>query len=88
MAARVFTFVSHDAQVRRRGMRNYCRWVRITKGLEPYGPEERKRIREEQVQFERWSRAWVQRHHPLPGGALVAKFPSRDAVDRPRKKRG
>ena len=82
MAAKILKFISHAEQIRLRGLRNYGRWLRTTKGLERLGPEERKRQHEEQARFEEWSRAWVQRHHPLPGGASVIPFPA-DALRSP-----
>ena len=61
MAAQIFQFISRGEQVRRRGARNYDRWKRITKGLEPYGPRDRHRIAQEHADNERKDRAWAMR---------------------------
>jgi hypothetical protein len=74
MSAKILTFVSRGEQVRLRGMDNYSRWKRITKGLEPFGPAERARLFRRQADDEAKDRAWVQRHHPVPEGAVVLLF--------------
>lgn len=76
MPAKIFPFVSRREQLRLRGMRNFSHWLRITKGLEPFGPAERKRLFRRQAEDEAKDRAWVQRHHPLPEGGVVLSFPS------------
>jgi len=74
--ATVLTFVSRGEQLRLRGQRNFSHWHRITKGLEPFGPAERKRLFQRQAEDEAKDRAWAQRHHPLQGGGIVVLFPS------------
>ena len=76
MSAKILPFVSRSEQVRQRGMDNYSRWKRITKGLEPFGLAERSRLFRRQAEDEAKDRAWVQRHHPLPEGGIVLSFPS------------
>jgi hypothetical protein len=73
MSAKILQFVSRSEQLRLRGMRNFSHWHLITKGLEPFGPTERKRLFQQQAEDEAKDRAWVQRHHPL--GALAAVLP-------------
>jgi hypothetical protein len=74
MRAKILKFVSRNEQIRQRGMDNYSRWKRITKGLEPFGPAERHRLFRRHAEDEAKDRAWVQRHHPLPEGAMVMSF--------------
>jgi hypothetical protein len=74
MAATIARFVSRGEQVRLRGMRNYARWMAGVKGHEFPGPAERKRRQQQQAEDEANDRAWVQRHHPRPGGAVVLPF--------------
>lgn len=78
--ATVLTFVSRAEQIRLRGQRNFSHWHRITKGLEPFGPAERKRLFQRQAEDEAKDRAWVQRHHPLSEGAVVLRFRAREAI--------
>jgi hypothetical protein len=77
MSATILQFVSRSEQLRLRGMRNFSNWHRITKGLEPFGPAERKRLFHRQAEDEAKDRAWVQRHHPLAVPAVVLSFPGR-----------
>jgi hypothetical protein len=74
MPAKILQFVSRSEQLRLRGMRNFSHWHSITKGLEPFGPAERHRLFLRQAEDEATDRAWVQRHHPLAGRAVVLPF--------------
>jgi hypothetical protein len=78
MPAKIIPFVSRSEQLRLRGMRNFSHWHLITKGLEPFGPAERKRLFQQQAEDEAKDRAWTQRHHPLPEGGVVLSFQSRE----------
>jgi hypothetical protein len=50
MSAKILQFVSRGEQLRLRGMRNFSHWHSITKGLEPFGPAERKRLFQRQAE--------------------------------------
>ena len=76
MAAKILKFVSRSDQVRQRGMDNYSRWKRITKGLESFGPAERHRLFRRQAEDEAKDREWAQRHHPVAETAVVLPFSS------------
>jgi hypothetical protein len=78
MPAKILQFVSRREQLRLRGMRNFSHWHRITKGLEPFGREERKRLFQRQAEDEAKDRAWAQRHHPLSDGGIVLSFQTRE----------
>ena len=78
MPAKILQFISRREQVRQRGARNYARWMRITKGLEAYGPKERHRIFQQQAEEERKDRAWAIRHAPGPGSAVILAFSEQD----------
>ena len=84
MPAKILQFVSRTEQVRLRGMRNFSHWHRITKGLEPFGPADRRRLFRRQAEDDAKDRAWVQRHHPLATPAVVVPFTARAGSRRPR----
>jgi hypothetical protein len=65
------------------GMENYARWKRITKGLEPYGPQERHRMFRQHTENERKDREWAMRHSPIPGGATMLMFSTASFTDGP-----
>ena len=50
MSATILQFFSRGEQLRKRGMDNYSHWKRITKGLQPFGPAERRRLDQQQAQ--------------------------------------
>jgi len=78
MPAKILPFVSRSEQLRLRGQRNFSHWHSITKGFEPFGPEERHRLFLRQADDEAKDRAWAQRHHPLPEGGVVISFQTRE----------
>lgn len=83
MSAKILKFISRKEQVRQRGMHNYCHWKRVTKGLEPFGPAERRRLFLRQAEDEVKDRSWVQRHHPLAEGGVVLSFRRSFTAGRP-----
>lgn len=74
MPTKIFPFVSRSEQLRLRGMDNYSRWKRITKGLEPFGSAERSRLFRRQAEDEAKDHAWARRHAPGPGQAVLIPF--------------
>jgi hypothetical protein len=74
MSAAILQFISRGEQLRKRGMDNYSHWKRITKKLEPFGPAERHRLHQRNVENESRDREWAMKHAPGPDGAKLLSF--------------
>jgi hypothetical protein len=74
MPAKILQFISRAEQLRLRGIRNYSRYMQLTKGL--IAPDDAERVRWQRESAEEASRdaEWQQRHGVVSEGAVVLAF--------------
>jgi hypothetical protein len=74
MPAKILPFVSRSEQLRLRGMRNFSRYMLLTKKfVEADGPERAEWHREAAAESKR-DAEWNRRHGPVSGGASVLQW--------------
>jgi len=74
MPATILPFVSRSEQLRLRGMRNYSRYMLVTKRFVAGDSLERAQWQKEYAEEARRDADWNRRHGPVPGGASVLQW--------------
>jgi hypothetical protein len=74
MSTKILPFVSRSEQLRLRGMRNYSRYMLVTKRFVAGDSLERAQWQKEYAEEARRDADWNRRHGPPPSGASVLQW--------------